>query len=291
MQPTDCLWREALAAWPAIWLIDLARYLIPAALVALALRLLPSRVRSRRQVRVTQPFAGQALQEFRHSMQTVAIFASNGVLIYLGVRVGLLTIYTDMAQYGWLYGGLSLVLVIVAHDAWFYWTHRFLHTRQMFRWAHRVHHRSVAPTPWAAYSFAPGEAVVQAIFLPLILLILPLHAMMISVFLVHMIVRNVLGHAGVDVVPRAWLAGWWGRWLTTTLHHDMHHAHGRHNYGLYFTWWDKIGRTEHPEYRRRLATFVDGLGRQHVAAVDQPPPINIGSGDKSIAPLAKSKFR
>lgn len=85
----------------------------------------------------------------------------------------------------------------------------------MFRWSHRTHHRSVAPTPWAAYSFAPAEAVFQAIFLTLILLVLPLHPLVISVFLVHMIVRNVLCHAGVELIPRAWLAGWWDRWCAT----------------------------------------------------------------------------
>ncbi|MBI5277215.1 MAG: sterol desaturase family protein [Burkholderiales bacterium] len=51
----------------------------------------------------------------------------------------------------------------------------------------------------------------------------------------------------------------WGRWLTTTLHHEMHHAYGRHNFGLYFTWWDRWCGTEHPEYRARLAKLVADL--------------------------------
>jgi sterol desaturase/sphingolipid hydroxylase (fatty acid hydroxylase superfamily) len=72
-----------------------------------------------------------------------------------------------------------------------------------------------------------------------------------------MIVRNVLGHAGVELLPRSWLAGWWGRWFTTTLHHDLHHAHGRLNYGLYFTFWDRLCGTEHPDYRRRLLQLAD----------------------------------
>ena len=28
-------------------------------------------------------------------------------------------------------------------------------------------------------------------------------------------------------------------WLTTTTHHDLHHAHSDSNFGLYFTWWDR----------------------------------------------------
>ena len=72
--------------------------------------------------------------------------------------------------------------------------------------------------------------------------------------------------ASVELLPRAWLARWWGRWLTTTLHHDLHHAQGRHNYGLYFTWWDCIGGTEHPEYRVRLQQFVQSLDRSITGA-------------------------
>lgn len=107
-------------------------------------------------------------------------------------------------------------------------------------------------------------------FLTLILLVLPLHLSSVFVFLAHMIVRNVLGHAGVELLPARWLAGAWGRWLTTTLHHDLHHAQGRHNYGLYFTWWDRIGGTEHPEYRVQLARLVAHISRRgHAACRDR----------------------
>jgi sterol desaturase/sphingolipid hydroxylase (fatty acid hydroxylase superfamily) len=257
MPTSPCAFQLALHAWPAIWLADLLRYLVPAAIVALLITWLPVAWRSRRNVQAQAPYAGQRRREFMNSMLTVLIFSANGALIFAGVKAGVLRLYVDLAERGWLYARVSLIVLVVAHDGWFYWTHRLLHHRWVFRWAHRTHHRSVAPTPWAAYSFAAAEAVVQALFLALILLVLPLHPAVIFVFLLHMIVRNVLGHAGVELLPRAWLAGWWGRWFTTTLHHDLHHAEGRHNYGLYFVWWDRVGGTEHPEYRSRLRRFVE----------------------------------
>ncbi len=262
MQPDIHPVQLALQAWPAIWLFDLLRYLVPAALVAAALAVLPARWRSRRSVQEHAPAAGQRRREFLNSMLTVLVFSANGALIFAGAGAGILCLYTDIAERGWAYAAVSLIVLVLAHDTWFYWTHRLLHQRWLFRRSHLTHHRSVAPTPWAAYSFAPIEALVQAAFLTLILLVLPLHPMVIFIFLTHMIVRNVLGHAGVDLVPRAWLAGWWGRWLTTTLHHDLHHSQGRLNYGLYFTWWDRIGGTEHPEYALRLQQFVESLHGQ-----------------------------
>jgi sterol desaturase/sphingolipid hydroxylase (fatty acid hydroxylase superfamily) len=259
MPTSPCLFNLALQAWPAIWLVDLLRYLIPVMIVAFVISKLKGGWRGTRTVGTRQPYATQRRREFANSMLTVLIFSANGALIFAGVQAGVLRLYTDIATFGWRYAALSLVALVVAHDAWFYWTHRMLHGRRLFRWAHATHHRSVAPTPWTAYSFAPLEAVVQALFLTTIMLVLPLHPAVVFVFLVHMIVRNVLGHAGVELMPRAWLAGWWGRWLTTTLHHDMHHAHGHHNYGLYFTWWDRACGTEHPEYRSRLAALLLGM--------------------------------
>ena len=262
MQADTHPFQLALQAWPVIWLVDLLRYLVPAASIALALVVLPRRWLSRRWVQEHVPADGQRRREFLNSMLTVLIFSANGALIFAGAKAGVLRLYTDIGERGWAYAGLSLGVLVLAHDTWFYWTHRLLHQRWMFRWSHLTHHRSVAPTPWAAYSFAPAEAVVQAVFLTLILLVLPLHPLVIFVFLVHMIVRNVLGHAGVELMPRAWLAGWWGRWLTTTLHHDLHHASGRCNYGLYFRWWDRRCGTEHPAYQAGLAGLVRRLDAQ-----------------------------
>jgi len=257
--PTEpCPISLALQAWPAIWLADLLRYAVPVLLIATLIALLPVRWRASRTVQSHTPAAGQRRREFLNSMLTVLIFSANGAVIFAGAKVGILQVYGNLAERGWVYAGVSLVVLVLAHDTWFYWTHRLLHQRRVFAWSHRTHHRSVAPTPWAAYSFAPAEAVVQAVFLTLTLLVLPLHPAVIFAFLTHMIVRNVLGHAGVELMPRAWLAGWWGRWFTTTLHHDLHHAQGRHNYGLYFVWWDRIGGTEHPEYRLRLRRLAEG---------------------------------
>jgi len=75
------------------------------------------------------------------------------------VRCGWARIYSDPHAFGAPYLLLSGLILLLAHDTWFYWTHRLLHSAWLFRWAHRTHHLSIAPTPWAAYSFAPAEAV------------------------------------------------------------------------------------------------------------------------------------
>ena len=146
----------------------------------------------------------------------------------------------------------ELAAMILLHDAYFYWAHRFMHTKWLFRRVHRVHHKSRTPTPWAAYAFAPPEAILEAGILPVTALLLPLHEVTVILFVTHMIVRNVVGHAGVELFPNWWLRAPLLRLITTTTHHDLHHSHGGYNFGLYLTWWDRWMKTEHPEYASRF---------------------------------------
>jgi sterol desaturase/sphingolipid hydroxylase (fatty acid hydroxylase superfamily) len=245
--------------WPSIFVFDLGRYLLAAAIVTLALALLSPGVVARRRVRDRRPRLGQRWRELRQSVIAAAAFALVGLGVYHGAHGGTFRVYAEAAEYGWLYWLASIVLIIVAHDAYFYWTHRWMHAPDVFRRLHRTHHLSTTPTQWAAYSFSVGEAFMQAAFLPLFLLVVPTHESALFIWMAHQVVRNVAGHCGVELEPKAWLATWWGRWFTTTLHHDMHHEHGRCNYGLYFAWWDGWCGTEHPDYRKRLVELLSGI--------------------------------
>jgi sterol desaturase/sphingolipid hydroxylase (fatty acid hydroxylase superfamily) len=61
-----------------------------------------------------------------------------------------------------------------------------------------------------------------------------------------------MGHAGVELMPRTLADSRWFGWINATTHHDLHHSSFHHNYGLYFTWWDRLMGTEHPAYREQL---------------------------------------
>lgn len=244
---------------PGIFAFDYGRYLVAALLLSATLALMGVARRQRRAVRTRRPEPGQRRREFVQSTFAAAIFALVGLGVYHGSHLGVLCLYDDVDAFGWVYWSATLALIVVAHDAYFYWTHRLLHVRALFAWTHRTHHRSVAPTQWTAYSFSMAEAFVQAAFVPLFLLVVPTHTSVLFTWMAHQILRNVQGHCGVELLPKRWLAGWWGRWLTTTLHHDLHHAHGRCNYGLYFTWWDRWCGTEHPHYQTRLQQLIDAI--------------------------------
>lgn len=213
------------------------------------------------------PFRGRKIQaavahaptvrrEVRYSILTALIFALNGFCIYLFMSAGWTLVYAEFSDYGWLYGAFSLIAAIVLHDAYFYWTHRLMHLPRLFHAFHRVHHMSHSPSPWAAYSFAPLEGVVQTLFLTILIFVLPLHVSVIYLFMAHMILRNVIGHSGFELFPRGTAAHTVFGLLTTNTHHDLHHSAKAGNFGLYFTWWDWLCGTENPDYRKTFASVT-----------------------------------
>ena len=232
---------------------DLLRYLLGAGGVYLLVNTAMAARLSSQKLRGSGPVDGQIRWEVLASLRTVAIFAGTGTIIGIASRSGLVEIYHDIESYGLIYLALSTAILIVAHDAWFYWSHRLLHHRALFRSLHRLHHKSHNPTPFTAYSFDVGEAIANALFLPLILLVLPAHPIALFIFVTHMILRNALGHCGIEVFPARNNGKPVFGWLTSVTHHDQHHAHGRYNMGLYFTWWDRWMGTEHPDYLKRFS--------------------------------------
>lgn len=273
------VFEQVLSAFPTIVAFDFLRYLAGAGLVALVLAMLGAAA-ARRRIQSRRPSGADIRRELLASAGTTLIFAVNGALIMLLALSGVASITEALPGPGLLL--VEVAGLIVLHDAWFYWTHRTLHHRRLFA-AHRLHHLSRTPSPWAAYAFAPAEAVVQAALLTLVVLVAPLHGLAIFLFLTQMILRNALGHAGHELMPPGFTRHWLGRWFTTTVHHDLHHSEGRHNFGLYFTWWDRLMGTEHPDYHARFAAAARPWGRVPAVAAGLAVMLMLASAAPGLA--------
>jgi sterol desaturase/sphingolipid hydroxylase (fatty acid hydroxylase superfamily) len=242
------LFQFAASVYPLILQGDLYRYLLGAGGTFLVINVLLSARLASRKIRDEIPDAPQIIREVLASLRTVVIFSLVGLTIAILASLSLLPVYDDPAQYGWAYFVINVVVLIVAHDAWFYWTHWIMHRPKLFRWFHRLHHRSYNPTPWPAYAFDASEAFVNAIYLLIMMAIMPTSVLAAFIFTAHMMLRNAIGHCGYEIFPATADGRPLLDWMTTVTHHDLHHARPRTNFGLYFTWWDKIMRTEDPTY-------------------------------------------
>jgi sterol desaturase/sphingolipid hydroxylase (fatty acid hydroxylase superfamily) len=143
---------------------------------------------------------------------------------------------------------LTFPLVMIVHDAYFYWTHRWMHQPAVFRFVHWEHHRSAAPTVFTAYSFSIPEAIVQGLFSVFYVAIFPATFLTLIVFQFLEILYNLTIHSGVDPWPRVLVTHRWFGWLAGSAYHDLHHRTARGNYGLYTRFWDRLCRTEHPDF-------------------------------------------
>ena len=187
----------------------------------------------------------QVRREIGWSLASAAIYGvPAGIVAWGWQERGWTLIYTDVTAYPLWYLPASLLLYLVLHDAWFYWTHRLLHRPAWFRAAHAVHHASRPPTAWAAMSFHPLEAVSGAVVIPALVFAIPIHFAVLGLVLTVMTVMGVTNHMGWEMFPRALVHSKLGGWLITASHHQRHHDEYRCNYGLYFRFWDRLCGTD-----------------------------------------------
>lgn len=262
--------QKLIQVYSASLVSDFLRYFIAASITYILFWMLLKKTLNHRFIQSHFPKSRRLWFEFRYSMSTVSIFAMVGTIIYFAVKAGYTQLYHKMDLYGWWYFALSIVLAILIHDTYFYWTHRLMHHPKIFKHVHLVHHRSTNPSPWAAYSFHPFEAIVQAGIGPLLIFTLPMHDLVFLIFLTYMIAMNVLGHYGYELFPKGFTKNKLVFWHNTSTHHNLHHKYFNSNYSLYFNWWDRLMHTMHPEYDQKFEEVVNREKQPEVAEKSTP---------------------
>jgi len=213
------------------------------------------------------PDKKQVLNEIKNSFISMSIF---GVVILLTIwagNMGLTRAYAPINKYGYGYYVFSILLMILMHDTYFYWTHRMLHWKPLFKTVHKTHHLSVNPTPFAAYAFHPVEAVIEVGIIPLVSFTVPHATSAITIFVLYSLFLNVIGHLGYELFPKGFAGHWLFRWHNTSTHHNMHHRLTKYNYGLYFNFWDRLMRTNHPKYIESFNDVVERRGQDKMHTV------------------------
>ena len=189
--------------------------------------------------------ASQIRREIGWSLASAAIYGIPAGVVAWGWQTrGWTRIYTGWSEWPLWYAPLSVLLYLLAHDTWFYWTHRWMHRPRVFRAMHAVHHASRPPTAWAAMSFHPWEALTGAAVIPALVFLIPIHPAMLGVVLTIMTIMGVTNHMGWEMFPRRVVNSAVGRWVITASHHHRHHEEYRCNYGLYFRFWDRLCGTD-----------------------------------------------
>ena len=203
-------------------------------------------------------------RDILYSILSVTIFATVALATFYFLA-DYTNRYKDIEEYGYGYYIFTWVWMLLVHDTYFYWMHRMMHHPKLFKYVHLIHHKSTNPSPWTAYAFHPFEAFLEALIVPILAFSIPIHIHALGYFFLFQIMYNVYGHLGFEIYPKNFHKTWIGRWVNTSVAHNLHHKRFRGNYGLYFLFWDRIMGTMREDYDKTFEeTTAPDVGQEAV---------------------------
>ena len=136
----------------------------------------------------------------------------------------------------WWFMAWQLFVFAALDDFLFYWMHRALHTKWLFKNIHGIHHRIL--TPWAVtgHYMHPVEYVATGLLMLVGPVVLGAHVATVFLWIAFRQWEAAEGHSGYDLPwsPAKLFPGGNG-----AVHHDLHHAKIHGNYAGYFPHCDR----------------------------------------------------
>lgn len=235
-------------SWQDFLLLIGLRYFLLAGIFFLIWYVLLRRRLSYKKIQLKFPGNTDYRREVLFSITSIFIFSLVPTTLLLTPLIKYTQYYKNIHEHSMLYFWLAFPVMLVIHDAYFYFTHRFMHHPKLFKAFHLLHHKSTNPSPWAAFAFHPLEAVVEAGIFAILLFIMPMHRWHMFGFFLFQMLYNIYGHLGWELYPKGFQKTWIGKWINTSVSHNQHHQFFKGNYSLYFLWWDRWLGTMRNDY-------------------------------------------
>jgi len=174
----------------------------------------------------------QIRREIKASLVSVAIFGLLGGTTFLLLRGGWLHVTGSVSLSHWI---IEVAVLFLWNELHFYFSHRLMHSKTLYKKIHLEHHRSVVVTPFSVYRFHWLEALMLGTVMPLAMVF---HAFSIWSLLMLpplSLLWNLVGHSNFR--PHTIGLGWLAR---ASERHAAHHTkiHGNFGFSLpYLDWW------------------------------------------------------
>jgi len=200
-------------------------------------------------------FGGQVRDNMFWTLTTgVGVWTAYEVLMFWAMANGWAPVLTWAGNPVWFMALFLLTPVWISFH--FYWIHRALHWRPLYRLAHSLHHRNVNVGPWSGLSMHPVEHLIffSSVLVHFAVAASPVH---ILFHMQHQALTAASSHTGFEdllVRERKQLA-------LGTFHHQMHHRYFEVNYGNLEMPWDKWFGTFHDGTAEAHARLKDRRGR------------------------------
>jgi Delta7-sterol 5-desaturase len=182
--------------------------------------------------------------EITYTLVTAIIGTALGAGMTFLVREGIVPMGAGPLTLGT--AALEVLVYVVCFDAYFYALHRLLHVRTMYQAIHVVHHRSTSPTLLTALAFHPVEALAIMGFMPVAMLLFPIHLVSLVIVSLFLSGSILVAHCGYEVFPRWWQKVPLLNWYVTPRVHDAHHKRRDCNYAATLSIFDRAFGTLRP---------------------------------------------
>jgi ring-1,2-phenylacetyl-CoA epoxidase subunit PaaE len=151
--------------------------------------------------------------------------------------------YVETGKYGLWYEIVTVIIMLLLSDTWFYWCHRSMHHPSVYKYVHALHHKSLDVNPYTSTSFHVIEAVLLTVWVLPLVLLMPVSMTALAVMQVLGTFNNLKSHLGYELFPNFFNASPFNLLVTAT-NHSLHHTQYNGNYGLFFRFWDIACDTE-----------------------------------------------
>ena len=157
--------------------------------------------------------------------------------------------YVDIRQHPFYAAFLTLAVVYLRYFH-FYFVHRLIHWKPLYRLCHYLHHRNINVGPWSGLSMHPIEHLLyfSGVFLHWIIPSGPYHAIF---HLMHAGISPAIGHVGFhELVISDGV-----KVPSDNYFHYLHHRMFTVNYGVQdfpLDWWFKTQHDGSPESLARI---------------------------------------
>jgi sterol desaturase/sphingolipid hydroxylase (fatty acid hydroxylase superfamily) len=165
------------------------------------------------------------------------------LLILSGVGIYFCFPFFDTESYSLYVIVCQVLFAFIIDDIWFYFMHRIFHENNfLLRKVHSIHHRSSTPFP-LEYLYVHlvewmSGMVGAAFAFFLILLVMPINIYAFWIFGILRNMHEIHIHSDLELPVISKIP-----FLSTTRHHDDHHAKLKGNYASTFAWMDSIFKT------------------------------------------------
>lgn len=136
---------------------------------------------------------------------------------------------------------LSFMLIV---EPIYYFYHRLLHTKYIYKKYHIHHHQALVPSPVSGFYFTLTERLSYTVLFMLPLALLSVMGLLsISILIIYTIlfdIANGFGHTNLKIFSEKYQKSVWHLFFYSPDFHGAHHKYFRTNYSLFMPLWDKL---------------------------------------------------